>query len=201
MKDDDTKLYKSVRAYQKALVESKITGSSLAGVFRGADPLAISSISSKLSGDKEITRDTIFPIWSMSKPITIVAMMILYDRGSFRLDDPVKKYIPYFADLKCRPEDPNSLPYCCKNDLLIIHLLTHRSGYEYYGDQAGGGPDLRFPFADLDDFCKHMACQPLPGSQVQTKLEPKWLMASLDRNLTKYMMAPMLKTAGKRMCG
>lgn len=162
MRGGDTKLYESIRAYQEALVEAKITGSSLAGVFRGSEPLAISSIFSELSGDKEITRDTIFPIWSMSKPITIVAMMILYDRGAFRLDDPVKKYIPYFSDLRCRSEDPNSPPYHCENDLSIMHLLTHRSGYEYYGDQAGGGPDLRFPFSDLDDFCKHMACQPLP---------------------------------------
>ncbi len=162
MRNGDAKLYESIRAYQEALVESKITGSSIAGVFRGADPLAISSISSPLIGDKEITRDTIFPIWSMSKPITTVAMMILYDRGAFRLDDPVSKYIPYFTDIKCRPNDPNSVPYRCENDLLVFHLLTHRSGYEYYGDQAGGGPDLRFPFSDLDDFCKHLACQPLP---------------------------------------
>ena len=44
--------------------------------------------------------DTIFRIYSMSKPITGVALMMLYEEGKFRLSDPVAKYIPEFAKLQ-----------------------------------------------------------------------------------------------------
>jgi len=44
--------------------------------------------------------DTIFRLYSMSKPITSVALMTLYEEGRFELDDPIAKYIPQLADLK-----------------------------------------------------------------------------------------------------
>ena len=52
-----------------------------------------------------MTRDSIFRIYSMSKPITGVAMMMLYEEGRWRLNDPVSKYIPAFADLKVHVGD------------------------------------------------------------------------------------------------
>ena len=45
-------------------------------------------------------KDSIFRIYSMTKPITGVAMMMLYEEGKWRLDDPVSRYIPEFANLK-----------------------------------------------------------------------------------------------------
>ena len=47
-----------------------------------------------------MTPDTIFRIYSMSKPITSVAAMMLVEDGKLSLDDPVSKYIPAFADVK-----------------------------------------------------------------------------------------------------
>lgn len=49
---------------------------------------------------KPMARDTLVQIFSMTKPITGVALMSLYEAGKFQLDDPVSKYIPYFANLK-----------------------------------------------------------------------------------------------------
>ena len=46
-----------------------------------------------------MSEDTIFRIYSMSKPITGVALMILYEEGKFRLSDPVHRYIPEFEGL------------------------------------------------------------------------------------------------------
>ena len=121
----------SVRTYQEALITHGVAGSSIAGVFKGSEVLALSAVASDLPGDKAITEDTIFPIWSMSKPVTIVAMMVLLDQGKYSVDEPVAKYLPEFADLMCRPEDEDADLYPCKNELLIEHLLTHRSGYSY----------------------------------------------------------------------
>ena len=47
-----------------------------------------------------MTPDTIFRIFSMTKPVTGVAMMILYEEGKWRPSDPISKYIPEFAQLK-----------------------------------------------------------------------------------------------------
>ncbi|HBO15008.1 MAG TPA: hypothetical protein DD440_01610, partial [Porticoccaceae bacterium] len=69
-------LHQHINAYQRALIRAGVTGSSIAGVFRGPETLALSSVASDLPGDVATTENTIFPIWSMSKPITTVAMMI-----------------------------------------------------------------------------------------------------------------------------
>src|SRR6266403_4450879 len=53
-----------------------------------------------------MTADTIFRLYSMSKPIISVAAMMLVEDGKLRLDDPVSKYIPAFADIKVGVEKP-----------------------------------------------------------------------------------------------
>ena len=45
--------------------------------------------------------------------------------------------------------------------LLIEHLLTHRSGYSYYGIVGGEGPDFRYPYNDLEDYIRHVAYWPV----------------------------------------
>lgn len=162
-------LKENVAAYQAALIKNGVTGSNIAGVFRGSKTLALSAVTSDIDGDRAVSEDTIFPIWSMSKPITIAAMMILLDEGAYKLDDPVKKYIPYFDELKCRSPDSDEGTYLCEKELLIEHLLTHRSGYSYYGGpDNNGGPDFRDPFLNLDEFVRHVASHPVefePGTE------------------------------------
>ncbi|MDA8620501.1 beta-lactamase family protein, partial [Luminiphilus sp.] len=157
----------SVRTYQEALIAHGVTGSNIAGVFKGSEVLALSAVTSDLPGDQAITEETIFPIWSMSKPVTIVAMMVLLDQGMYTVDEPVSKYLPEFANLMCRPEEEDADLYPCENALLIEHLLTHRSGYSYYGNGGGEGPDFRFPYTDLEDYIRHVASWPVefePGT-------------------------------------
>ena len=159
----------NIKEYQEALIRSGVTGSSIAGVFSGSDTLALSAVSSGLPGDREVTEDTIFPIWSMSKPITVVAMMILLDKGAYKLDDPVKNHIPHFEEIMCKSQEQYGDPYLCGKDLLVEHLLTHRSGVGYnqlLGDFHSA--EFRDPFSNLDEFVKHVASHPLefePGTQ------------------------------------
>ena len=165
---NSAELADGVRAYQQALITHGVTGSSIAGVFQGNNTLALSAVTSEIPDDGSISQDTIFPIWSMSKPITIVAMMILRDKGTYRVDEPVSKYIPDFRNLMCKPTDNRDDIYPCENELLIEHLLTHRSGYSYYGAGFGEGPDFRFPYNDLEEFVQHVSAQPLefePGTE------------------------------------
>src|SRR3981081_1156477 len=57
-----------------------------------------------------MTADTLFRLYSMSKPVTSVAAMMLVEDGSLRLDDTVAKYIPAFADVKVGVEKPGETP-------------------------------------------------------------------------------------------
>ena len=115
--------------FQKSLIEDEVTGSNIAMVFKDGHIVYKEVVNSGKLGDKDITNKTIFPIWSMSKPITTVAMMILLDRGLYKLDDNLAKYLPEYENIKCKGEDG---VYPCKNKIRVIDLLTHRSGYQYY---------------------------------------------------------------------
>ena len=83
--------------------------------------------------EKPMQRDAIFRIYSMTKPITSVAVMMLYEEGRFQLDDPVSKYIPEFKDLKVYAEgtSENIQVAPLERDITIRHLLTHTSGLTY----------------------------------------------------------------------
>lgn len=82
--------------------------------------------------------DTIFRIFSMSKPITSTAMMILYEEGKWDPEDPISKYIPAFADLKVfKGVDSNGRMLVEKpvSPPTMRELMTHTAGFTYgFGD-------------------------------------------------------------------
>jgi len=88
-----------------------------------------------------MSADTIFRLYSMSKPITTVVAMMLVEEGKLRLDDPVSKYIPAFADMKVgvekRGEDGKVTMTMepLKRPVTIEDLMRHTAGlpYGYYG--------------------------------------------------------------------
>jgi CubicO group peptidase (beta-lactamase class C family) len=85
-----------------------------------------------------ITEDTLFRIYSMSKPITSVGVMMLYEEGHFRLGDPVSKFLPELANLEVAsqaidPEtgEPTTTYAPAKHSITIRDLLRHTSGMTY----------------------------------------------------------------------
>ncbi len=81
-----------------------------------------------------IEKDTIFRIYSMTKPIVGVALMTYYDEGRFSLDDPVSKFIPEFTDLKVAKEDgPDGAPITEDADhpMTMRELMSHTAGLTY----------------------------------------------------------------------
>jgi len=94
-------------------------------------------------GTKEpMSPETIFRIYSMSKPITTVAAMMLVEEGKLQLDDPLSKYIPAFADVKVGVERKGEdgamgldlVP--AKKPITIQDLMRHTSGltYGFFGE-------------------------------------------------------------------
>jgi CubicO group peptidase (beta-lactamase class C family) len=87
-------------------------------------------------------KDTIFRIYSMSKPITSVAIMMLYEQGKLSIDEPVAKYIPAFKDVKVGVESkgedgkPKLDLVAARKPITIQDLLRHTSGitYGFFGD-------------------------------------------------------------------
>jgi CubicO group peptidase (beta-lactamase class C family) len=129
-----------------------------------------------------MSADTIFRLYSMSKPITSVAAMMLVEDGKLRLDDPVAKYIPAFADMKVgverRGEDGTLVlvQESLSRPITIEDLMRHTSGLTY-GLDGDGDSAVRKLYAQADlfngdlnnaDFAERIAKLPLaeqPGTR------------------------------------
>ena len=119
-----------------------------------------------------IAPDTIFRIYSMSKPITSVAVMMLHEEGHFQLNTPVSDFIPEFKNMKVYNKDQTET-LDAKNEITIKHLLMHTAGLTYgWGDKP---VDERYkalkmsgPSATLQDMAKTLSDIPLvhePGER------------------------------------
>jgi CubicO group peptidase (beta-lactamase class C family) len=87
-----------------------------------------------LAAATPLTRDTIFRIYSMTKPITGVAMMMLYEEGKWRAEDPLSKYIPEFADLKVfdgTASDGSPVLKAPAHPPTVGQLMSHMAGFTY----------------------------------------------------------------------
>ena len=81
--------------------------------------------------NKPFTRDTIVRIYSMTKPVTAVAAMILYERGAFQLDDKVTAFLPEFSETPVWAGGDIENIEAQKTPILIRDLFTHTSGLTY----------------------------------------------------------------------
>jgi CubicO group peptidase (beta-lactamase class C family) len=82
---------------------------------------------------KPMPTDAMFRICSMSKPITTVAAMMLYEEGKFLLEDPVSKYLPEFKDMKVLVKPAKGEPYTipASKEITVRDLMRHTSGLTY----------------------------------------------------------------------
>lgn len=80
-----------------------------------------------------MSRDSIFRIYSMTKPVTSVAALILYDQGKLDIDDSVSKYLPEFRNMKVGIEEGGEVKYTepVKRDITVKDLMMHTSGLSY----------------------------------------------------------------------
>jgi CubicO group peptidase (beta-lactamase class C family) len=82
---------------------------------------------------KPMRADTIFRIYSMTKPVTSVALMMLHEKGAFQLGDPVHKWIPAWEHLRVYRygQYPNFVTVPVERPMTVRDLLTHTSGLSY----------------------------------------------------------------------
>ncbi|MEE4360860.1 MAG: serine hydrolase domain-containing protein [Pseudomonadales bacterium] len=99
------------------------------GEIAYCEPLGLMDVERR----KPMREDTLFRIYSMSKPITSVALMMLYEEGHFQLHDPVHRWIPEWRNLRVFRSGsyPNFLTDPCERPMNVKDLLTHMSGLTY----------------------------------------------------------------------
>lgn len=120
---------------------------------------------------KPMRRDTLVQIYSMTKPVTGVALMQLWEQGKFGLDDPLSRYLPEFADIKVIDGQGGVRPPA--RPIIIRDILRHTAGFSYgmrdtAADAAFKATDPLGLQNDLPEFGRRLAKIPLmydPGER------------------------------------
>jgi len=148
-------------------------------IWRKGEVVQVNTLGHRdVAAGKPMTRDTLFRIASMTKPITSVAALMLMEEGKLRLDDPITKWAPEFANMKVLKSATGPLDevYDSPRDITIDDLMTHRSGLAYgftsigpiaHAYEAALGSPLANPHAP-DLWMKRLAELPLsypPGER------------------------------------
>jgi CubicO group peptidase (beta-lactamase class C family) len=122
------------RHLERRYVDQKKIAGALTLVARKGRVAYLSPVGmADLERGRPMREDTIFRIYSMTKPIASVALMTLYEHGSFQLDDPVGKFIPSWRDLAVYAGGnyPTFVTRPVERPMTIRDLLTHTSGLTY----------------------------------------------------------------------
>jgi len=119
-----------------------------------------------------MTNDTIFRIYSMTKPITSVAFMMLFEEGLVALDEPVHKYIPEWKTLGVFQAGtaPAFLTRPPSRPMLIVDLLRHTSGLTY-GFQQRSNVDAAYRKMKIGEFEKAGTLQSMIEDLAKIPLE------------------------------
>jgi CubicO group peptidase (beta-lactamase class C family) len=143
-----------------------------------------------------MTKDTIFRIASMTKPIAGVAMMILWEEGKWKLDDPVHKYIPEFMNLQVKSESGALVAQ--SHPMTMRELMSHTAGF----DVSRGYQDANLNDGDLQGMIDKLAKLPLaahpgtdwrygPSVDIQGYVVEKLSGQTLDQFLNKRIFEPL----------
>ncbi|HEY5336682.1 MAG TPA: serine hydrolase [Rhizomicrobium sp.] len=127
-----------------AMMQGVVDAGDLSGmvtlVWRGSEDVQLNTIGKRdIANNLPMTRDTLFRIASMTKPITSVAALMLLEEGKLKLEDPITKWLPEFADMKVLkdPKGPLDETYPAPRIITVEDLMTHRSGFAYAFTSSG----------------------------------------------------------------
>ncbi|WP_185957159.1 serine hydrolase domain-containing protein [Gracilimonas mengyeensis] len=195
----------------QSFVETNAVGGTSALVFEDGEEVYFNAFGDADRNDKTpMKRNTIVQIYSMTKPVTGVALMQLYEQGAFELDDPVADYLSEFADLKVyegEDEDGNPILVEPKRPLTIRDLTRHTSGFAndtntpYVGALLEEAAPLHHSNT-LADFAEKLGSLPLvfhpgeewyygPSVDVQAYLVERLSGQPFDKYLREHILDPL----------
>lgn len=123
-----------IKSKMQSFVDRKKVAGLVTAVARNGNVVHFEAIGSMdVERDKAMQTDTIFRMYSMTKPVTGAAVMIMVEEGKIDVSDPVSKYIPDFADMEVHIENEDGSTRLVPADrpMTIKHLLMHTSGLTY----------------------------------------------------------------------
>lgn len=140
--------------------------------------------------------DTIWRIASMTKPVVGVAMMQLWEKGLWKLDDPVARHIPEFAGLQVKAPDGSLVPQA--SPMTMAQLMSHTAGFDVSAGYAQAG--LRS--GDLNEMIRRLAALPLaaqpgtdwrygPSVDIQGHVVERLSGERLDAYLRRHIFDPL----------
>lgn len=169
-----------IGAKMREYIDDELVPGTVTGVMRRGKLVHFEALGHRdVAAGAPMTTDTIFRIASMTKPITSVALMMLYEEGHFQLHDPISKWLPEFSDMRVAiPSEgmPVGAPYTtvpAVRPITVRHVLTHTAGFanRYRGltqNEYLEIADRQSPDETVADFVQRLAKLPLnfqPGEK------------------------------------
>lgn len=185
-------LYPATYGFIKGFVDRRELAGTLAAIGKGQDaPLFFGAGTQAMDSATPVGPDTLWRLYSMTKPVTGMAAMLLIEDGKMALDQPIADFLPAFANMKVQVTPDGSITDVrpAKGPITVRQLLTHTAGFGYNIIQQGpikdaynaaglaGGQVSRLPLPgipsvqiapSLAEFADRLAALPLvyePGTQ------------------------------------
>ena len=132
-KNYDAAQLKRIDARLKSFIDrQELPGAALSITYEGEEILCSFHGMADIGKNVPIGRDTLYRVYSMSKVITVISALILYERGMYKMHDPISKYIPQFESPMVFEADGSTRK--AKREIRIRDLFTMTSGITYPGD-------------------------------------------------------------------
>lgn len=213
---DDARLARIAPWMDSYVTQRKFAGCSLLIARHGQEVFHHATGLRDLASGAPFSRDTVARIYSMTKPVTTVALMMLVEKGLFHLDTPVSEFIPAFA--KCRALVPGASKISQTEPCAVptLHqLLTHTSGLSYDFNPGLLGEEMlakniefRPNFGPLQGLVDTLATLPLafqPGSRweysVGIDVIGRVIEVVSGKSLSEYFRAEILQPLGMTETG
>ncbi|MEH6558087.1 MAG: serine hydrolase domain-containing protein [Oceanicoccus sp.] len=207
-----SRLHRITDWLEEQVTSERVAGASVLLSRRGKIAYFNTAGQSEVSTGKPFVEDTIVRIYSMTKSITTVAAMMLFEEGCFQLDDPVSIHLPEFSDTPVWVGGNSGIDSTepVKSPMTVRHLMTHTSGLTYgfmnsnVVDREYRMKKIHFPtdVSSLEEWVKCLATIPLmcqPGSEwnysvstdVLGRLVEVWSGMSLDSFFQQRILEPL----------
>ena len=136
---------------KESVAKLEIAGGNLCVVHKGQEVYYAQAGYANIAEKKKMERDTIVRLYSMSKPVTAAAIMLLVERGIIDLWDPVEKYIPEFANISVTADSREDIGAVkAKRSMTIKDCMNMTSGLPYGDDSDISSRDVGKVFKELD---------------------------------------------------
>ena len=191
IKQKNPTVFKKLSHEFQSYIDNNVTGSILCAIYHQDKLVYCDKFGWKDKGNQiPITFDDIFRIYSMTKPITCLAALILHEQGKFDLDDPLDKFLPEFEnpkvlksyDEKSRETELEEIT----SPITIRQLFTHTSGLSYGDDPNELPVDKLYGY----EFCF------TGNNRLKTKLEMFPIMPPLDEFSKRLAVLPLVFAPG-----